>query len=191
MDDTTGDITDGITDGETPNDTTNNGGNDDGNDGGDNNGAEDLPKEDTPKDDSTDDGTNDATDDTDDTTGETPDNTGGDTTDETPDDTTDTTPDDTFNGEPEQPDTSCANPANAQQPACLATTICPNDPFNTVCFADETYTPARNAITIRKPAQATRSTPFATRMRPTPLPAMRLPYGNLPKRPVQRHLLRG
>ena len=137
MDDTTGDITDGITDGitggETPNDTTNN--------GGDNSGAEDLPKEDTPKDDSTDDGT-------DDTTDETPDNTGGDTTDETPDDTTDTTPDDTFSGEPEQPDTSCANPANAQQPACLATAICPNDPFNTVCFADETYTPARNAITI-------------------------------------------
>ena len=138
MDDTTGDITDGITDGETPNDTTNN--------GGDNNGAEDLPKEDTPKDDSTDDGTNDNT--GGDTTDETPDNTGGDTTDTTPDDTTDNTPDDTFNGEPEQPDTSCANPANAQQPACLATTICPNDPFNTVCFADETYTPARNAITI-------------------------------------------
>ena len=169
MDDSTGDIMDDITDGETPNDTTNNGRNDDGNDGGDNSGAEDLPKEDTPKDDSTDDGTNDGTDDT---TGETPDNTGGDTTSETPDDTTDTTPDDTtdntpddttdntpddttdntpddtFNGEPEQPDTSCANPANAQQPACLATTICPNDPFNTVCFADETYTPARNAITV-------------------------------------------
>ena len=153
MDDTTGDITDGITDGETPNDTTNNGGNDDGNNGGDNNGAVDLPKEDTPTDDSTNDGTND---DTDDTTGETPDNTGGDTTsetpddttDETPDDTTDTTPDDTFNGEPEQPDTSCANPANAQQPACLATAICPNDPFNTVCFADETYTDARTAITV-------------------------------------------
>ena len=149
MDDTTGDITDGITDGETPSDTTNNGGNDDGNndgnDGGDNSGDEDLPKEDTPTDDSTDDGTNDATDDT---TGETPDNTGGDTTDETPDDTTDTTPDDTFNGEPEQPDTSCTNPANAQQPACLATAICPTDPFNTICFADETYTPARNAITV-------------------------------------------
>ena len=154
MDDTTGDITDGITDGETPNDTTNNGGNDDGNDGGDNSGAVDLPKEDTPKDDSTDDGTNDATDDT---TGETPDNTGGDTTSETPDDTTDNTPDDTFNGEPEQPDTSCANPANAQQPACLATTICPTDPFNTVCFADETYTPARNAITI---AETCPSDPF-------------------------------
>ncbi len=146
MDDSTGDITDDITDGETPNDTTNNGGNDGGNDGGDNSGAEDLPKEDTPKDDSTDDGTNDATDDT---TGETPDNTGG--------DTTDTTPDDTSNGEPEQPDTSCANPANAQQPACLATAICPNDPFNTVCFADETYTPARNAITI---AETCPSDPF-------------------------------
>ena len=150
MDDTIGDITDGITDGETPNDTTNN----DGNNGGDNSGAEDLPKEDTPKDDSTDDGTNDGTDDT---TGETPDNTGGDTTDETPDDTTDTTPDDTFNGEPEQPDTSCANPANAQQPACLATAICPTDPFNTVCFEDETYTPARNAITI---AETCTSDPF-------------------------------
>ena len=155
MDDTTGDITDGITDGitggETPNDTTNN--------GGDNNGAEDLPKEDTPKDDSTDDGTpDDTTDNTpDDTTGETPDNTGGDTTSETPDDTTDTTPDDTSKGEPEQPDTSCANPANAQQPACLATAICPNDPFNTVCFEDETYTPARNAITI---AETCPSDPF-------------------------------
>ena len=154
MNDTTGDITDGITDGETPNDTTNNGGNDDGNDGGDNSGAEELPKEDTPKDDTTDDGTNDATDDT---TGETPDNTGGDTTSETPDDTTDTTPDDTSNGEPEQPDTSCANPANAQQPACLATAICPNDPFNAICFADETYTPARNAITI---AETCPSDPF-------------------------------
>ena len=145
VDDSTGDITDDITDGETPNDTTNNG----GNDGGDNSGAVDLPK-----DDSTDDGTND---DTDDTTGETPDNTGGDTTDTTPDDTTDNTPDDTSKGEPEQPDTSCANPANAQQPACLATTICPNDPFNTVCFADETYTPARNAITI---AETCPSDPF-------------------------------
>ena len=145
MDDTIGDITDDITDGETPNDTTNNGGN--------NGGAVDLPKEDTPKDDSTDDDT----DATDDTTGETPDNTGGDTTSETPDDTTDTTPDDTFNGEPEQPDTSCANPANAQQPACLATAICPNDPFNTVCFEDETYTPARNAITI---AETCPSDPF-------------------------------
>ena len=149
MDDTIGDITDDITDGETPNNTTNNGGNDDGNNGGDNSGAEDLPKEDTPKDDSTDDGTNDATDD----------NTGGDTTDETPDDTTDNTPDDTFNGEPEQPDTSCANPANAQQPACLATTICPTDPFNTVCFEDETYTPARTAITV---AETCPSDPFNT-----------------------------
>ncbi len=154
MDTPMDDTTDDITDGETPNDTTNDGGNDDGNDGGDNSGAENLPKEDTPKDDTTDDGTND---DTDDTTGETPDNTGGDTTDNTPDDTTDNTPDDTSKGEPEQPDTSCANPANAQQPACLATTICPNDPFNTVCFADETYTPARNAITI---AETCPSDPF-------------------------------
>ena len=137
MDDTTDDLMDDITDGETPNDTTN--------DGGDNSGTEDLPKEDTPKDDSTDDGTNDATNDT---TGETPDNTGGDTTSETPDDTTDNTPDDTFNGEPEQPDTSCTNPANAQQPACLATAICPSDPFNAICYADETYTPARTAITV-------------------------------------------
>ena len=105
--------------------------------------TDDLTDGETPNDGTTDETPND------DTTDETPnDDTTDDTTDETPNDGTDSndgTNDDTTTIEP---DTSCANPANANQRACIIAATCPGDPYNAVCFDDGTYASARDAFTL-------------------------------------------
>ncbi len=101
---------------------------------------------DTPMDDSGDDTGddlgNDLTDDLIDddmTDGETP-------NDDTTDDGTDTTDDTNNDTSNIEPDTSCANPANANQRACVIAATCPTDPYNEICFDDGTYETARDAI---------------------------------------------
>ncbi len=105
--------------------------------------TDDLTDGETPNDGTTDDKTDGETsndDKTDDTT-----NDGTDSTDDTNDGTNDDTNDDTTTIEP---DTSCANPANVNDRACVIAATCPGDPYNAVCFDDETYASARDAFTL-------------------------------------------